>query len=315
MTPSKILSVSALSFLLTIPAPLQAEGRQWAVQPNDNLSRFLDCHEAAGTTLISAHRGGPSPGLPENAIETMDAVLTAHPAIMEVDIAQSRDGVHFLLHDRTLERTTNGEGIAAEQDWSAISQLRLKDADGWVTPYRIPTLRAALEWAKGRTILQLDFKRSASHEDVIREVRETGNVQNVILIAYSVEAAARLHSLAPEMMISLSIEKPSALAEVEAAGIPKDKLIAFTGTRLVRPDLYEELDGQDVEVIFGTLGWRNSIDQQLDRLGMDERYAEIGKNGVDIIATDRPRAAAKALKEAKQLPEAGACGVSQTTVQ
>ncbi|MEL6875221.1 MAG: glycerophosphodiester phosphodiesterase family protein [Pseudomonadota bacterium] len=295
--------------------PLQAEGGQWAIQTNDNLSDFLDCHEAAGTTLISAHRGGPSPGLPENAIETMDAVLTAHPAIMEVDIARSRDGVHFLLHDRTLDRTTNGEGLAAEQDWSAISQLRLKDADGWVTPYRVPTLRSALEWAKGRTILQLDFKRSASPEDVIKEVRETGNVQNVILIAYSVEAAARLHSLAPEMMISLSIEKPSALAEAEAAGIPKNKLIAFTGTRLVRPDLYEALDGEDVEVIFGTLGWRNSIDQQLERLGMDERYAELGKNGVDIIATDRPRAAAEALKEAKQLPEAGACGVSQVAVR
>lgn len=315
MTPIRFLSVSAISFLLTIPVPLQAEGGQWAIQANDNLSDFLDCHEAAGTTLISAHRGGPSPGLPENAIETMDAVLTAHPAIMEVDIARSRDGVHFLLHDRTLDRTTNGEGLAAEQDWSAISQLRLKDADGWVTPYRVPTLRSALEWAKGRTILQLDFKRSASPEDVIKEVRETGNVQNVILIAYSVEAAARLHSLAPEMMISLSIEKPSALAEAEAAGIPKNKLIAFTGTRLVRPDLYEALDGEDVEVIFGTLGWRNSIDQQLERLGMDERYAELGKNGVDIIATDRPRAAAEALKEAKQLPEAGACGVSQVAVR
>ncbi|MEM8919164.1 MAG: glycerophosphodiester phosphodiesterase family protein [Pseudomonadota bacterium] len=315
MARIKVTTASLVAILLAGTSPLKAEDGTWIIQTGDNLGEFLDCHEAAGTTLISAHRGGPSPGLPENAIETMDAVLTAHPTIMEVDIAQSRDGVHFLMHDRTLDRTTNGQGVAADLNWSAISQLRLKDADGWVTPYRVPTLRSALEWAKGRTVLQLDFKRSASHEVVINEVRNTGNAQNVILIAYSVETAAKLHSLAPEMMISLSMEKPSALAEVEAAGLPKDRLIAFTGTRLVRPDLYKALDDQDIEVIFGTLGWRNSIDQQLDRLGMEERYAELGENGVDIIATDRPRAAAKALEEAKRLPVAGACGVGRSADQ
>lgn len=297
--------------LLSVPMPVQAEADGWTIQTNGNLSDFLDCHENSGTTLISAHRGGPSPGLPENAIETMDAVLTAIPAIMEVDIAQSRDGVHFLMHDKTLDRTTTGNGVAAEQDWSAISKLRLKDADGWTTPYRVPTLKAALEWAKDRTVLQLDFKRSASYEKVVSAVRESGNAHNVILIAYSVEAAVKLNKLAPEMMISLSIEKPSDLAEAEAAGIPKEKLIAFTGIRLARPDLYRALDEEDVEVIFGTLGWRNSIDQQIEQMGSYSRYAELGQNGVDIIATDRPRAAAKALNTAKRLPVDGQCGITK----
>ncbi|MEO1045395.1 MAG: glycerophosphodiester phosphodiesterase family protein [Pseudomonadota bacterium] len=300
---------------ITLPlAPIgatQAAEEHWAVSSSGDLSAFLDCLEREQLTLISAHRGGPSPGLPENGIEAMDALLAAAPAIMEVDVAASRDGVLFLMHDDTLDRTTTGSGEAAAQDWASIAALRLKDADGWVTPYTVPTLEAALRWAKDRTIMQIDFKRSAKYEDVIALIRAEDMAQDVILIAYSVAAAARLHELAPEMLISLSIDRPGALAEAEAAGVPRQNIVAFTGTRLPRPNLYAELDKADVEVIFGTLGGSRSIDKVLERYGFDARYAELGRNGVDIIATDRPRAAARALAERDRLPQAGQCGIER----
>jgi glycerophosphoryl diester phosphodiesterase len=47
------------------------------------------------------------------------------------------------------------------------------------------------------------------------------------------------------------------------------------------------------------------------RYGLDARYAELGQIGVDILATDRPREAAKALADAKRLPQAGQCGVKK----
>lgn len=294
-------------------APLGAQDSgAWRLAPDSDLSAMLDCFEAAGQTLISAHRGGPTPGLPENAIPTMDALLAAHPAIMEVDVAQSADGVHFLLHDDRLDRTTTGTGEAAAQDWQSLSQLKLKDNWGWITPYAIPTLAEALAWAKGRTVLQLDFKRSADYAEVVAAVREAGMANSVILIAYSPGQARALHELAPEMLLSVSIEAPGEVAELKAAGIPENRMVAFTGTRLPRPELYAELDRADIEVIFGTLGRPpRSIDAVIDRLGIDERYAELGKEGVDILATDRPREAAVALADAKRLPQSGQCGVSR----
>ncbi|MEM1131329.1 MAG: glycerophosphodiester phosphodiesterase family protein [Pseudomonadota bacterium] len=306
------LLLSSLALLLAPLGAAQAQEVHWSLSTEGDLSAFLDCLEAEQRTLISAHRGGPSPGLPENAVETMDAVLAAIPAIMEVDVVASSDGVLFLMHDDTLDRTTTGSGEAAAQDWASIAALKLKDADGWVTPYTVPKLQDALRWAKGRTVLQIDFKRSAPYEDVIAMIRAENMAQNVILIAYSVAAAKKLHDLAPEILISLSIDRPDALAEAEAAGISRENIVAFTGTRLPRPNLYTELDKADVEVIFGTLGGSRSIDKQLDRYGIDARYAELGERGVDIIATDRPRAAARALAEAERLPEAGQCGVSRS---
>ena len=65
------------------------------------------------------------------------------------------------------------------------------------------------------------------------------------------------------------------------------------------------------EVIFGTLGRGNSIDNRIADFGMDERYAELGEAGVDIIATDRPRAAAAALQEAGRLADENTCGVAR----
>ncbi len=305
------LGVAAIAMIAT-PAASQIDGGPWEMRADPDLSALLDCHEESGRTLISAHRGGPTPGLPENAIETMDAVLAAIPAVMEVDVAQSPDGVHYLMHDRTLDRTTTGEGAVTEVPWSEVEKLSLVDEAGWVTPYSVPTLRAALEWAKGRTVLQIDFKRTADFEVVIDMIRETGNANNVILIAYTIGAASRLNELAPEMLISASIGDLSDVIAYTTAGIPKDRIVAFTGTRLPRPDLYAELDSEDIEVIFGTLGRSpNSIDNVIERFGTGERYSELGGGGVDIIATDRPREAAAALAETGRLPVAGECGVSR----
>ncbi len=301
---------------------LMVSGALWAqnstatgytLDPQGDLSAMLDCLEAEGRTLISAHRGGPSAGLPENGIETMDAMLTAVPAIMEIDVARSSDGVYFLMHDDTLDRTTTGIGTASEQTWATIRALKLVDEAGWVTPYSVPTLKAALDWAKGRTVLQIDFKSSANYEEVVALIRESGMADRVILITYSLDAANRLHELAPDMLLSVSLDGVEELAAAKTAGIPPQNIIAFTGTRIPRPDLYRVLQDADIEVIFGTLGRSpGSIDNVIDRFGTDERYAELSEGGVDVLATDRGREAARALAMAGRLPVAGTCGVNRT---
>ena len=312
MTSLKHLGAAALAIVATVSVSAQEPAGPYKIGTEGDLSARLDCLEEAGATIISAHRGGPSPGLPENAIPTMDAVLHALPAMMEIDVAASPDGVHYLMHDRTLDRTTTGTGAVTDVPWKEVAQLRLVDEAGWVTPYRVPTLAGTLAWAKGKTVLQVDFKRTANFETVIAEIRKAGMEQGVILIAYTKAQALKLYELAPDMLISYSVNAPGDLDEIVEAGIPAQNIVAFTGTRLAKPDLYAALEEQDVEVIFGTLGRPDrSLDGVFERFGTDERYAELGQGGVDIIATDRPRAAAMALAEAKRLPMPGSCGVTR----
>lgn len=314
MSRTALLLSAAAFFSLSVahPASSQTGGTGFTLDPQGDLSAMLDCFEAEGKTLISAHRGGPSAGLPENGIETMDAIMAGVPAIMEIDVAQSTDGVLYLMHDRTIDRTTTGTGKTTDLAWGEIKDLNLRDTAGWVTPYKVPTFEAALDWAKGKTVLQVDFKRTASFEDTIAMINAKDMAQSVILIAYSQGQAVKLHELAPDMLISYSISKPGDLDAIVEAGVPANRIVAFTGTRTARPDLYASLEEADVEVIFGTLGRPDrSIDGVIERFGTPERYAELSTGGVDVLATDRGRAAAVALAEAGRLPGAGQCGVSR----
>jgi glycerophosphoryl diester phosphodiesterase len=74
-----------------------------------------------------AHRGAGKLA-PENTLAAFRLGASHGYRMYECDAKLSADGVVFLLHDDTLERTTNGAGVAGEQAWSALSQL---DAGGW----------------------------------------------------------------------------------------------------------------------------------------------------------------------------------------
>ncbi|MEQ1820323.1 MAG: glycerophosphodiester phosphodiesterase family protein, partial [Terricaulis sp.] len=114
--------------------------------PSD-LPAFFDCLREHNATLISAHRGGRHDGLTENSIENFEATLAHTPAFMETDIARTRDGVLVLMHDDTVDRTTNGSGDVSSMTAAQFQALRLRDYQGNVLATSPPTLRQALDWA------------------------------------------------------------------------------------------------------------------------------------------------------------------------
>lgn len=283
----------------------------WSIEPESDLNALFDCLADNGATLVAAHRGGPATGFPENAIETFAKTLTEAPALIETDVATSADGVLYLMHDDTLDRTTTGAGAIDSLPWNSIRALHLNDDAGAETPYNPPSFADALRWADGRTILEIDFKRSTRFEDVVAEINRQQAEDRVLFIAYTTAQAALLHRLAPKVMISLNLATQSDLNRAVAAGVPADRLLGFTGLEEPSPRLNSILSGEDIEVIFGTLGGRDSIDNEIERSGDEAYYAGLAKIGVDIIATDRPVAAQAALEKAGYAAKAGACGIAR----
>ena len=74
-----------------------------------------------------AHRGAGKLA-PENTMAAFRLGAAHGYRMFECDVKLSADGVPFLMHDATLERTTNGHGVGGDQPWSALSRL---DAGGW----------------------------------------------------------------------------------------------------------------------------------------------------------------------------------------
>lgn len=264
--------------------------------PTD-LPAFFDCLRERGQTIVAAHRGGPAPGFAENAIPTFENTLRQAPALLEIDVAETSDGVLVLVHDDTLERTTNGEGAVRDVTLAQLQELRLEDETGAALDAHPPTLREALDWAAGRTILELDVKRGVSYEDVVAEVRAANAADRVIFITYSVPAAIRVHRLAPELMISTTIESEADLDALARARVDLSRILAWTGIAEPNSALNVALAGRGVEAMFGTLGGRESWDERFAASG-DDQYAAFAETGIQLIATDRPAAAARDLDAA-----------------
>jgi glycerophosphoryl diester phosphodiesterase len=139
---------------------------------------------------IVSHRGW-SGKAPENTLAAMELAL-AEPAIdmIEFDVHLSKDGVPVIIHDHTLDRTTNGKGAVKEH---TLEQLRQFDAGAWFSPEfageRIPTLEEVLQLTKGRCKLAVELKTKAGNypgieEIVIQLVRRHGMEEQAVLSSF-----------------------------------------------------------------------------------------------------------------------------------
>jgi glycerophosphoryl diester phosphodiesterase len=108
--------------------------------------------------FLYAHRGA-SAEAPENTLAAFHRALAVGADGIELDVHLSRDGVPVVIHDDTLERTTDGTGRVAAQ---TLDRLQALDAGSWFAPHfageALPTLAATLHLLAGRLRLNLEVK-------------------------------------------------------------------------------------------------------------------------------------------------------------
>ena len=258
--------------------PLAAEG---------NVGDLLACLRGRGVTIVSAHRGGPMPGFPENAIETMANRLAEAPVMLEIDVRQSADGTYVLFHDNELDADTDGTGPVSSMTLERLRALRYDEGG-----YRISTLEEVIDWAKGRAILQLDIKPGVAFEPLLEWLDARGAEDRALIITYNVRDAATV-ARASKFLISASVNKETDLAALAAAGVPADRITAWTGLQAPRPDLWRFLGSNGVSANYATY---STLDEQD---GSAEAYAALAGAGLHILSSDRPTFAYRAL-EARQ---------------
>ena len=243
--------------------------------------------------LISAHRGGFTIGFPENALATFENTLTVAPALLEVDVRRTADGEWILMHDEDLSRTTNGTGLVSETNLAEIETLQIKDNEGNLTPYPVPTLEESLIWADGRTILELDLKSDDFTDEVVEIISELDAEEQVRFITDSVEQATQIYNQNSEIHLGVFIvpdNQETVLAEIEAAPFGLEQVSAFTGTQPQPAEFYEELHEQGIVAIQGLFGEQEFFDgTPVDELTDEQRellFETVYVRGGDAIAAD-----------------------------
>ncbi|MFC8275849.1 glycerophosphodiester phosphodiesterase [Streptomyces sp. NPDC057271] len=235
---------------------------------------------AAGAPMtVVAHRGASSLA-PENTMIAQEVGRRSGADYIENDVQLSRDGVPYLMHDATVDRTTNGSGDVTTLRSAELDRL---DAGSWFAPVftgvRVPTLATQLADLRSRGgNLLLEIKRAdtlqqvAAVVDVVEAERMTGRV---LVQSFEPRHLRWVHELAPGLPLALlrSTLDPDPVAVSEEL-----RLASYnpSGSALeTRPGIVADLHRA------GVATWVWTVDTA-DRWSRYEQY------GVDGIITNRP---------------------------
>jgi glycerophosphoryl diester phosphodiesterase len=228
--------------------------------------------------FIASHRGGAS--APENTLPAISAALAQGFDYVEVDVALTADGHAVLMHDATVDRTTDGHGPLAAL---TLAEVRSLDAGSWFAPEYagtpVPTLAEFLDLLAGtkhRALIELKGEWDAAAVGAaVDDLAERDLDRRVAIASFDARTLARV-AAASEVVSRMLILKHlpddvvSAAAEAGVRGILVDRKAV-----LARPEVVEAVHTAGVRIIVYTLN-------------EDTQWDEVTALGVDGIVTDDP---------------------------
>lgn len=175
---------------------------------------------------IIGHRGY-SAKFPENTLMSFQAAIDISADMIEFDVLMSKDGVPVIIHDETLNRTTNGKGHV-----SLMTLQELKKLDAGQGQF-IPTLEEVLQLAKGKIGLHVEIKSEAStnkinggvEEQVVELIENYGFGSNCIISSFSSVPLFRIKEM--KQSLSLAMTFDHVLKDIDQAMVEKLKPAAL----------------------------------------------------------------------------------------
>ena len=165
----------------------------------------LSLLRAPGAPLLRVGHRGAKGHAPENTMLSFMMGADMGVTAVETDVHLSKDGEVVLIHDHTVDRTTDGHGFVKDM---TLAELKKLDAGSWYDARfageRIPTLTELLAWAKDRVGVAIEIKNGPIYypgiaEKTIRLVREHGMERQVILISFDHFVLREAKQIAPEI--------------------------------------------------------------------------------------------------------------------
>jgi glycerophosphoryl diester phosphodiesterase len=218
-----------------------------------------------------AHRGGIVPGVPENTLAAFREAINYGAHAIEIDLRGTRDGEVVIMHDETVDRTTNGRGRVTDQ---TLAELKMLDAG---RGERIPTYEEVLQLVVGTGVtLLLDIKKSPvlDRTRVVRLTEKHNAVLNVIVGPRDLEDLWAFRALNPNLRTLGFIRGVEDIEPFVDAGVDN--------IRLWPRWIYEDPDLVDRLHQLGKPVWTTAGNAPRDEL---EKLIKLGVNG---ILSDRP---------------------------
>lgn len=157
-------------------------------------------------SAIIAHRGA-SAYAPENTMAAIELAMQSKANMIEIDLHMSKDGELVVIHDKTVDRTTNGTGKISEMTWEEIKKL---DAGSWFgekfAGQRIPSLQEVINRINGEKNLLIEIKSGVEqYPGIEQKVAETILKNNAldwcIVQSFDDQTLIDIHQQYPEVSL------------------------------------------------------------------------------------------------------------------
>lgn len=228
---------------------------------------------------IVVHRGANDVA-PENTMASAQACIDLGADYVEIDVWRSLDGVHYVMHDPKLDRTTNGDGLIALRTSRYIDRL---DAGSWFSPRfantPVPRLSDFLDWARDRIKVYLDVK-TGSLRRIVSMVRDRGMEDRVFFWFWSDRRARKFRRIAPELPLKMNSRNAD---DVHRHKHEFNHQIVEQGPNEATPEVVAACREHGIRMMAHVFGEKGKSDAELHAL-----YRRVVELGYDMVNLDRP---------------------------
>ena len=288
----------AIALVTSLCIGTGAADRALAQSPRQRLAN------AESGAMVVAHRGCHRsgvkhglPGAPENSLLALDHCIAMGIDVMETDVRRTRDGYLVIMHDATVDRTTDGTGKVADMTLAEIRRLHLCDGMGGaaaaVTAQQVPTLADMLSHGQGRILFNLDIQE-AIYGEAIDEALRLGAANDAILKTRAGSGSPPLAAISPYDRV------PFMPILSKVSGTPSE-MVALARQQLAggrRPVAFgtPRLDGVSLAALrnearkAGVRLWTNTLgDGDAQAMSDPDRiWGRLLSDGFSMIQTDAP---------------------------
>ena len=296
MRKTILILMSAMAVLMAVSC---APKEQYANRAEKILAQINDPN--SDYVVVISHRGDWR-NYPENSIPAIESVIRMGVDMMELDVKMTKDSVLVLMHDKTINRMTNGKGLVSDITYDSLMTFNMKRAHNVLTDsIKVPTLREALLCCKDRILVNVDHAYPY-YKEIVELANELGVTGQVLMKGKSSidkvneDMSKHEHNLLYMPIIDINKPKGQELfAEYQERGVvpmayevcwnqPGEDLdncvakIIETGSKAWVNPLWPSLCG----------GYGNDDDAAFDAADPADVYGQYLDMGFSMIQTDRP---------------------------
>ena len=233
--------------------------------------------------VVIAHRGF-SAIAPENTLISFQKAIEIGADMIEFDVSLSKDGIPVVIHDKTLNRTTNSKGKV--EDFT-LEELKSFDAGSWYKPSftgeKIPTLEEVILLAKGKIMLNIEIKKhsvkrkikiNGLEHKIVNLLEKHGMIDEVLISSFSKMAIQRIKEFNPEIPVAYLYRFGINLRLINSF----DKLGIYSFNQGKRS--FSKKSIQDIHL--------KGIKLNIYTVNQKREMKKFIKNGVDGIITNHP---------------------------